>query len=510
MFIKSASKKFTIKNIVTLNIYTKEQYILKSNIFSKLQSFTHNRLNFITSYMSTKDMINTKVYISRTVAEEDILDCIDTKAYEELGLDEASSYVISSMEVFSDGEEREFQLFVVETEVLNKYFEEIEEKTKFIDLITPAPLLFKSLFTHEILTSVGVQGFIYFTRKDAFVTFYKEGEYLYSKSMEYSLNSIYNKYCALIGEKVDEEDFYSLLVTEGLNTTKLEYQEDLMKIFADILIAINDIMVYTKRVFNLTDINHLYIGSVLGTIVGLEVYSQNYLQVVSSSLTFDYAIKTDMDDIDQLHYLMLLNTYDYLEDEEEQVNLTIYPRPPSFMNRSSGQVISLTLIALFLSLIMPFFYLFGAYSNDSENFFLKTQDDQLTIEANKYRGILGRKKEVIKDLDEKTNIRLNRYNMNTQVLTEIYDKKVNYQLKSEILYLISEELNQFDLKIDNLEIKNNTIWISMIGDSERQLTELIKYISDKYFKDIHFIDIQKINKDVVNKQYKGLLKMELK
>ena len=275
MFDTNKSKKPNIKNIITLNVYANEAYIYKSNTFKPLKSFSYNKLNFITSYISTKDIINTKIYISRTIPEEDILDVIDIKAYEELGLDEAGNYIISSTEVATDGEEREFHIFVSETETLDILYNEIKDKTKFIDLITPAPLLYKSIYTNEILPATGVQGFIYFTRKDAFVTFYKNGEYLYSKSMEYSLERIYSKYCELVGEKVNEDEFYSVLISEGLKTTKTDYHENLMKIFGDIFIAINDITVYTKRAFQLETIDHFYIGSVLGPIIGLDEYGEN-------------------------------------------------------------------------------------------------------------------------------------------------------------------------------------------------------------------------------------------
>jgi hypothetical protein len=510
MFVKSTSKKPNIKNIITLNVYGNQQYIYKSKSFKPLKSLTYNKLNFITSYVSTKDMINTKVYISRTIPEEDILDIIDIKAYEELGLDEANSYIISSTEVFSDGEDREFHIFVVETEVLDTYFEEIKEKTKFIDLITPAPLLFKPLYTNEILQASGVQGFVYFTRKDAFVTFYKNGEYLYSKSMEYSLGRIYDKYCELVGEKVEEDEFYSVLISEGLKTTKPKYHENLMKIFGDIFIAINDVVIYTKRAFQLESIDHIYIGSALGPIIGLDEYGQNYLALESSELNFDYGIQTDEWYTDQLQYLMLLNAYDYLDNDYGHVNLTMYPRPPSFANRSSGQFIIATAAAISLSLIYPMFYLLGSYTNDTKNFMLKKQDEKLTAEANKYKEILGKKKATIKKLDEKTNVLSNKYDAKTKTLTAIYDKKVNYRLKSEIFHTISNELNQFDVNIDNLYSEDDSIWISMIGSDERKLTELIKYISDKHFKDIKLIDIERIDKNTTTNHYKGLLKVELK
>jgi len=89
--------------------------------------------------------------------------------------------------------------------------------------------------------------FVYFTQHDASVTLYKDGEYLYSKSIEFSLEQIYDKYCELIGEKVDEQEFFSILDAEGLKTTNNDYQQNFMKIFGEVFITINDIIIYAKE-----------------------------------------------------------------------------------------------------------------------------------------------------------------------------------------------------------------------------------------------------------------------
>ncbi len=41
--------------------------------------------------------------------------------------------------------------------------------------------------------------------------FIQNGEFLYSKSIEFSLEQIYEKYCEMIGEKIDEKEFYTIL-----------------------------------------------------------------------------------------------------------------------------------------------------------------------------------------------------------------------------------------------------------------------------------------------------------
>jgi hypothetical protein len=510
MFLKKNSSSSSVKNVVTFNAYSDKKYIFKNDAYKPLNKFSYNTSNFITSYISNKDLISTTVYLSRSIPNEDIADILDIKAYEELGLDQAANYTISSIEVETSGEEREYHIFVVQPDVLDELYLPIKTQTKYIDLITPAPLLYKAIYKKEILQNNGTHCFVYFTKHDAFITFYVNGEYLYSKSIEFSLEQIYDKYCELVGEKIDEQEFYSILESEGLKTANSDYQQNFMKIFSEVFITINDIIIYAKRAFQLETIDNMFIGSVNGPIIGLDEYSQNYLGLHSADLNFNYNIDNDEWYTDQLQYLMLLSSFDYMEDEESVINLSIYPRAPSFMNRASGQFIISTFAAISVGLGYPLVYLVGSYINDAKIHVLKNEDSQLIVESNKYKKILGAKKSEISGLDKNIANISKIYSGKTKTLTSIYDKKVNYRLKSETFYKIAEDLNKFNVHIDQMYTKNDTLWLSLVSSDDRKLTELIKYISDTHFNELNQIDIELIKKDPESNYYKGMLKVELK
>lgn len=510
MFSKKNSSKSTIKNVVTNNVYTDNSYMFKDDSFQPLKKLTYNTSNFITSYVNNKDIIATKVQISRSIPEEDVADILDIKAYEELGLDQANSYVISYVEVENAGDEREYHIFVAEPEILDALYLPTKLQTKYLDLIVPAPLLYKVLYSKEILQDNNTHCFVYFTQNDAFVTLYSNGEYLYSKSIEFSLEQIYDKYCESIGEKIDEKEFYSILESEGLKTTNNDYQQNFMKIFGDVFITINDIIIYAKRAFNLDKIDQMFIGSQRGPIIGLDDYSQNYLGLHSSDFNFNFNVENEEWYTDQLQYLMLLTSFEYMEDESSVINLTMYPRAPSFVNRASGQFIISTFAAVSLSLGYPLSYLVGSYVNDAKIYALDIENNKLTTEATKYKKILSKKKATIKSLDTKLKGLNTIYEAKAKTLTAIYDKKVNYRLKSGIFHTIAEELAKFEVHVDMMRSEEDTLWVSLVSSDDRKLTELIKYISDTHFDDVNEIDIERIEKDPKNNYYKGLLKVELR
>jgi hypothetical protein len=507
---RSEESKSAIKNIVTLNAYTGKKYIYKGDKFQPLNKLTYNKTNFITSYLSNKDFITTTVQLSNSIPQEDIEDILEIKAYEELGLDQASSYVISSIEADNNGEEREFHLFVAERETLEKLYLPVKEETKYLDLIVPAPLLYKVLYHREIISDNGTDCFIYFTKNDAFVTFYNHGEYLYSKSIEFSLEQIYEKYCEIEGEQVDRNEFFSVLETEGLKATNSTYQQNFMKIFGEVFITINDIIIYTKRAFQLNSIDHMYIGSVQGPIVGLDEYSHNYLGLPSSDFNFDYNINNDEWYTDQLHYLMLLTSFEYMEDPTSILNLTIFPRPPAFVNRASGQFIIATFAAISIGLAYPLYHLLGSYANEAKIFALTKQNDALNTEVTKYKKILGEKKKQISALDQELARLSKLYTAKTKTLSSIYKEKVEYRMKSEIFYLIADELSKFNVFVDKIFTHEDTVWMSLVSSDDRKMTELIKYISDRHSGEIQEIDIKLIEKDPESEHYRGLLKVRLR
>jgi Tfp pilus assembly PilM family ATPase/Tfp pilus assembly protein PilN len=511
MFSKKKKKEeSSVLDVLSLNIYNSQGYIYKKDSLKLLKKLTFNKNNFVSSYINNKDVITTTVKISKNIEEDDVADIIDIKAYEDLGLDEATSYNIVSVEAEEDADERAYHIFVTPTDRLDELYLPVKKQIKYFDLITPAPLLYQVLYTKEMLPDNKSHAFVYFTQNDTFITIYKNGKYIYSKSLEFSLEQIYDRYCELIGEKIDENEFYSVLESEGLQTNREEFKDTFVKIFGEVFIVINDIIIYAKRAFELESIEQIFIGSNKGPILGLDDYSQNYLGLNSTEFNLKYNIENDDWYTDQLQYLMVLNSLQYIEDSSSFVNMTMYPRPPSFVNRASGQFILITFSAISASLAYPLIFLVGAYANNAKVYALDIENKKLTQESIKYKKIISDKKKIIKGLDIDVKRLSGKYNAKTKTLESIYNTKVNYRLKSGILHTVAEELTKFEVNIDRLQTKGDMITLSLVSSEDRRFTELIKYMSEKHFDEIVSINIDKIEKDPVNNYYIGILKVELK
>jgi len=127
-----------------------------------------------------------------------------------------------------------------------------------------------------------------------------------------------------------------------------------------------------------------------------------------------------------------------------------------------------------------------------------------------FEALKGEKKQIISKLDKQIANLSKTYHGKAKTLESIYDKKVNYRLKSEIFYILAEDLAKFDVHVDAISTDENSVLLSLVSSDDRKFTELIKYISDKHFDELNSIDIELIEKDPESAYYKGLLKVDLR
>jgi hypothetical protein len=188
--------KQLFSSVLSVNPYKPEYKIFSSNSMKPMLSPEYDKKQFVLSYLNSKNFINAQIELSKNIPDEDIIDAINNKAYDELGLDQALEYQINYIEVFSnlDEENRHFNIFIVDPTNLEEIYSDVAQKIKYIDVIIPTPLLFKSLYSTRLIDENGAHCFIYFQEDDAFVTVYNNKEYIYTKSIKYNLKKIHEEF----------------------------------------------------------------------------------------------------------------------------------------------------------------------------------------------------------------------------------------------------------------------------------------------------------------------------
>ena len=516
---KLGSKDKAFGSIISIDPNSLKAYKYDNNELNVYRADKFIKNNFYISYLSAKDVINTQVEISKSIPDEDIKDAVELKVYDELGLDPAVEYKIIYIEDNDNSsKERVFDVYVIKLEKLSSNFVDIIGKVKYVDYITPSFFLPKALYNRNLLESETIDCFIYFQKDDAFLSIYENGEHLYSKSLRYSLEVIYEKFCELMGERVDEDDFFNLITNEGLKSSNITHQQYLMKLFGEIFLYINDVIVFAKRLYKIEHIDKIFIGSQAGQIVGVEEYSKNYLGVESKEFNFSIAINTREWYVDQIQVMMILTAIDYLENQEEKLNLSIIKRPPPFLKRASGQIITAFVASLILSFAYPGYQMVAAYLLDIHANKLNSDFLVMNEEANKLRVANTKLDKEIAKMKKRKKEQTDKLNYREKILHEIHNKKVKYNLKAEISRELFSFLNANRVKINKIVGDRDKGYLLFLKAKEdRYITQLIKSLVKLKKYRVHTDKIENVEPDTKPKEgiidkyiYRSKLKLELK
>ena len=491
--------------IITIDPSSGKSYKFHNNEIelNKLSGF--KKEYFYISTLNSKDLISDSIEISRNIPNEDLDSAIDIKVYDELNLDPAVQYNIFYKEFLGDKDssKRRFSVFAIETNKIEEEFKDIVKKVKYIDFILPEPLLISSAYTRKLLERDSVDCFLYFKKSDAFLAIYADGEYVYSKSLNYSLERMHEKFCEIAGESYQYDDFTNFILTGQSANISEENQRLIIKLYKEMFVYINDVLFYAKRAYMIETINRIYINSSIGLFKNIDRYVRTYIDIEPHELNFVIAKNAKAVQVEELHNLMILAAMDYVEEFDDSLNFSIFKRPPPFRQRPVGKIFYLFLFSLMLSLAYPAYQFGYAYFMKLRIAVLKDQEKKLNVEASNIKNQLTNLSKQEKAVQEKLNKEFTRLSFREKLLNQIYSKKIHYPMKVELLIEIFEQISKYKSKIYNVLIKTDkdgklSIILSVYSKSDKNITELIKAITQmrKYS-----VGIKEIKKDENKKIY---------
>ena len=495
------------RSIVTVDPYSLKSYRYRDNSITEENIKKFDDRAFYISYVQTKDIISSTVDIEVGIPEEDLKDAIEIKAYDEMGLEGDKEYSIFYFQANrDDGEFQVFNVIAIDEDVLSEIFGELKE-IKYIDYITAAPFLMGALYTRNLLTPDKADCFIYFHKTDAFVTIYKNGEYVFSKSIKYSLGYISDTFAKELGKRIDENSFLEMLRKNGLQHENSAYQQQLMKIFGELFVYVNDIILYAKRAYRLEGIDQVYIGTEIGQIKGLEEFCYNYIALPTKYLTFKISKNASEVEVEPLHQMMIEKAIEYQESLDDTQNISIFRKPPPLKQRPSGKLIQIAAASLMLSMLYP------AYQFVYEKMFLQpelgrlqSQYRTLAQKSRQMRSAMSKVQKEKKEIETKLEAKSKDLAFRTDLLKEIYHKKVNYPMKAKVMTDLFERINLHHAKVVETTENNNTMLITVRSPKDKYLTELMHDMAQVEHYDV---STDMIRKDQNASYYESSIKVGL-
>lgn len=496
------------KPIVTIDPYSLKSYIYKKSLFEKPLPKELAKNNFFISYVQTKDIISSTVDISRSISGEDLRDAIEIKAYDELGLDSGAEYSIFYFEAQKqETDERIFNVIAINKASLFNIFEDVKD-IKYVDYITTAPFLFKSLYSKNILEPTGIDCFVYFHKDDAHVTIYQDGEYIFSKSIRYSLKVISDTFSKELGKHIDESEFFDMLSKTGLQNKNSTYQQQLMKLFGEVFVYVNDVILYAKRAYSLEKIDQIYLGTELGYIAGLEEFCHNYVNIPTKKLELKIAKNSAEFQVDPMHSLLSLAAQEFMDGSiDEDMNISIFKKPPTFKNRPSGKLVQVVAATFLFSMAYPtyqFVYESMFLKNDLQN--LRQVQNEKSLDVNIKKKVFTALEKEDKDIQTKLANQNEELKFRTKLLHEIYSKKVSYPMKAKVFTDLFSKVTEHKSKVIKVENVDHNVLITVQSRRDKDITELLSQLAES---NEYEVSTDMIKKDNNSSYYESAIKVGL-
>ena len=487
---------------ISIDPYGKSYFELSGASITQLEALPNVAQCKYISYVASKDIITGVISLDFAIGNGDIDGAIEDVAFDEFGLNPDREYVIKYWKI----KDSSYEVFIVPADKLDALFGDAVEEIGFIDSIMPAPLVYGSLYK-DILDGRGVHCFLYFMSNDAFITFYKNGQYVYSKSINYPLDEIYTRYLSVGGVSMSRDAFFAYLGGKS-SSNDPDFQTRIMRIFGEAFVSFNDVLVYAKRIYGLESIDRLYLGSSAGSIAGLSNFSQNYFGLKSYEMNFDFGYHGQSGSVEQFEKMLFAASSRGMDKSE--TNFTKYHRPPPIYKRSSGQLLGAMVAASVIGLLPSLYYLVSKVVVDGQISMLTQKESRLTEDVAKYKRLVKTKSQDLHNSETEAKDIREKLEAKEKTLVSIYDKKVNYRPKSKQYVEFAKDFEKFDIKSYNLKSFDDNYYLFLVAKQDSDITKFISYVSKKYDKSASLVDISMIARDEKSGTYQGLLRVDFK
>jgi len=469
MKLKNMLEKYTkeysynLDKIVGINPFDFDTLYLLDN--GKLSQITKKEMKeeyLLASYIPNKNILSYELKIQKNLLDKiEIEDYIETKAYEEMSLDEVEEYIFKykMINLAHDDKHVLFEVIIISKKEIEEYYAPIKQAYGHLDFITYSGYIYNVLYKEKILDRRN-DLFIYFTRDEIIITLYGEGDFLQTLIIPEGLFSIYEE----LGNNIrirnfDFDKFLFVLGNKGLDVNNYSEKEEqlfniLTELFSNTFITISTQLHSITRKFSLTTIDRIFMSGIKGSIPGISDFANMYLGVEANDLRFDKPYNPKGIEIEQMTFISMLYAQTCYKNDYQSENFTVYHRSPTFFYRTSGQFISVTIGSFILSILFPTYqYLYAIIlesSNDSikeELNNLKVIDKQLKVE---HKHLKKRYKK-----REKDKKKLLTYIENaSKIIDQIYAAKKDYTPKAMFLAKLSLYLHRHKVYLKEVVYSN--------------------------------------------------------
>ena len=399
-----------------------------------------------------EDIVVYSFKISTMQSDDDLSSLVEIKMYEEAGLDVNKTYKITYLVKKLDFDEMCLvEAFAIDLDQLDETFKECIKKVKYIDFLALPFFAYTTFYTNKILISKN-DIFVYMGDDEAFLSFYKDGSYISTKSV-ISLNDIVQKLNAA-DININLEKLSDILQNKGLKQELYEQNEssiflELEKIFSEVLTKINNVALHNRSVFGFDNIDRIFFSTKNGRIKGLREFIFNF--GLTDIEIRDFNLFKEKQESDFLDKVVCSYGLDKYNKNSNKQNITIFKRPPSFLTTQLGKV-TLFLIGFVLILFGVYLYFQQELNNlENQKNILDAKYQSIQKRAKIYKKEIRKKTQEIKKIKkdiEKQNIVFKNIKVSIDKLDKMKGSGSNY---TDFLAKVNLLLQKYQLKARSIE-----------------------------------------------------------
>jgi len=458
------------------------------------QKLNKRENNYTVSRALYEDIVVYSFKIPTSQSNDDLSSIVEIKMYEEAGLDVNKTYKITYLIKKLDFDEMCLvEAFAIDLDVLNDTFHECIKKIKYIDFIALPFFSYTTLYTNKILTPKN-DIFVYMGDDEAFLSFYKDGKYISTKSM-INLSEIVEK-LNIEEIHVTKEKLSDILKDKGFKQELYDERDskiliELETIFSDVFTKINNVAMHNRSVFGFDSIDRIFFSTKQGRIKGLKEFILNF--GFTDVEVLDFNLFREKQDNDFLDKIVCSYGLDKLKQNSNEQNVTIFKRPPSFLTTQSGKLIlSIVVFVLILSGIYIYFQ-HEMNSLENQKSILDSRYNSIQKQAKIYKRKTREKtKEIIaikKDM-KKQNIIFE--NIKSSI-GKLEDMKGNDSGYTNFLARVNLLLQKYQLKAQSIEqigSKKMTIEVKSDYNNRDNISKFLKSLINKGFVNVKTNEIK--------------------
>lgn len=414
-----------------------------------------SKKSFISSRVFYDDVISHSFKLANTTTQEEIKSLIELKMYEDVGLDLQKEYKMTHVVKELEFEDMFLiEAFAIEKSSILKRLEEVLSKTAVIDFLAIPFLSFTTLYTNKIIAPKN-DVFVYLDKKEAFLTIYKDGKYLSTKSLitlEEIVISLEKEDIEIDIEKLEE-----ILEKKGLDPSVYTKEDGaifnaLEAVFSEIFTKINNVVIHNRSVFGFDKVDRLFFGTIFGRIKGLKEIAANFFS--SDLKLLDFNIFQEKVDSDYFSRIVASYAYDISQSDTIEQDITFFKRKESFFK---SEVVKLSLFVFFLVIILSIYPAYLAYDISilkQKSLEIEKKYDIVQRNTKNLRVQIKSARDLLNESKKEVEIQETRIENISRSIEQLYNLKINKKGSSHFFEVVNNLLYKHQLSAKSIILKD--------------------------------------------------------